>query len=461
MPSIRERKNVIPGRIELISATNAYSTDTPQPYWFPEYTESHEVMTPNSSKDRKAWKSFQHYKCWLSSPPTMQEATVSTDWNTRFADGHYWYHQSTSRDPFAFFCNEYGAAGTPTNGLPQWYVSGEDDGFVPRPSNIDDLKTTAYRRMIPHIKSELSLINTIIELKDLPSLPRTIANIAQFGSFLVRNLHRNLPRIGQTLRQALRTGSDGYLQVQFNILPLLSDISGISTALANYQKRINALIDQQGKRRVKHFSLPLQEYADPAAVSTTFQPPGSPPYWGSTRWSYAMSHAVRYVYTEPTIFHAQIEYNFNFTQFQLANARVLGLLDQLGVNLNPAIIWNALPWSFVVDWVISVQRWLTGFKQGNMDPVINIRRFLWSIKRQRRITVVRSLERPKYYAETPAVIIRPPEIPYPSLNEVAYRRTVEAPDANSLLASGLTPKEFSLAAALVLSRGRHYRRHRG
>jgi len=39
-----------------------------------------------------------------------------------------------------------------------------------------------------------------------------------------------------------------------------------------------------------------------------------------------------------------------------------GLLDSLGFELNPRIIWDALPFTFVLDWFFGVGSWLDNFK---------------------------------------------------------------------------------------------------
>ena len=127
-------------------------------------------------------------------------------------------------------------------------------------------------------------------------------------------------------------------------------------------------------------------------------------------------------------------------------------LDALGANLNPAIIWNAIPWSFVVDWVINVSQWLSTQRVGFMDPKINILRYLWSVKRVRSIIVQRKAFAPDYI-DGPYKQVSGP-VPLPTVRESAYCRVVGLPSEHSILTSGLNANEFSLAAALVISRRR-------
>jgi hypothetical protein len=302
--------------------------------------------------------------------------------------------------------------------------------------------------MLPYVKAQLSLLNTVVELKDFKSLPKTLNSMA---SFAVRRR--------ETLRQTLRAASDGYLQAKFNILPLLSDISGIRTALLRTERRINDLVTRSGRVQRRHFAFNWYEHTD---TTTTNQATQSNPAFFSAFFAPLSSSSgpfgvtvklTRYVSYIPSVFHAEIEYNYNYTQYQLVHAQALGLLDALGVNLNPAIIWNAIPWSFVIDWVVNVSSFLNKWRESNMAPTINIRRYLWSVKRERTILVTKQVLDPS--GTYP--IAKRSIIPLPVVHQTAYRRGVGLPTSGSVVLSGLNLNEFSLGAALVLSRRRRHR----
>jgi hypothetical protein len=273
------------------------------------------------------------------------------------------------------------------------------------------------------------------------------------------------PSHGLTLRELLHTTADGYLQAEFNVLPLLSDICAIFRACASVNKRMNRLVTEQGKRRVRHFThtyLPLQfsganTFVDCAYTLGQFAgdfglASGYPivPY----RQHQGNIRITREVIVDvPAIFHATIDYNYYYTQYQTENARLLGLLDSLGVNLNPVIIWNAIPWSFVVDWVVNVNSWLSGRKVLNMEPVVAINRYMWSWKYSRRIRL-----RANDALGGGSTGIN--NIYLMDLYEDAYRRDVELPSFNSsLLGSGLSGQELSLGAALLTTRAFHPKRY--
>jgi hypothetical protein len=161
----------------------------------------------------------------------------------------------------------------------------------------------------------------------------------------------------------------------------------------------------------------------------------------------------RIVSSFPSEFHAEIEYTYKYAQFQVEFAQLLGLLDAFGINLNPATIWRAIPFSFIVDWVINVGRWLDRLKLRNMEPAINIRRYCWSIKRSRRIdcTIGRFSAN---YSPNSSVFAPDHSIPLPSVSETSYGRWITLPDRTSIESSSLDSEEFTLGAALLLSRRR-------
>jgi hypothetical protein len=420
---------------------------------WPGYTSQFEAMTPNSSRDKQTWKSFHHYRRGVA--PTAgvtSEAAVAVHVDTSPHD--YDYIQSTQ--PYAVYCNEFGTAGVHSDGLPSWYDPTMEYGFVPDPDGLSGLKSRSLRTMLPQIRAELSLVNSLIELKDFKSLPRTQQMLGDF----IRQLPRAWRNGQKTLRQLLRTSSDGYLQTQFNFLPLMSDLTGLTAALDKTRARINALVSGQGYTKKRHFRCDLPVNRSESSEQQFTLPLTTYGYEGNTSYqASAISSATRLVYTDVAVFHAEIVYNYNFTRYQVEHAQLLGMLDALGVNLNPAIIWNAIKWTFVVDWFIGVSRWLSDRAVLNMEPVTNIQNYLWSVSYRRRILVSRRLSRAIRQVDLgPTIYKTLPSISLPVVTETAYRRQVELPSVGSITSSGLSLKEFSLGAALVIANSSHHKR---
>lgn len=212
-------------------------------------------------------------------------------------------------------------------------------------------------------------------------------------------------------------------------------------ALHRVDKQISDLITRSGRVQTRHFGAKLNERPDTNTLNAAYsidQGSGGSLYTAPSCRSRIVS------INSPSVFHVEIMYNYNYTRYQIEHARILSLLDAFGVNLNPAIIWNAIPWSFVVDWVFGVSRWLDQFKLQNMAPAINIHQALWSISRYRQTFSTFRLGQGTY--------AKCPMMPMPTVTEVAYRRQVFRPTASSIQSSGLNLKEFSLGSALVFAR---------
>lgn len=418
-------------------------------FFYRPYSLLFEEQTPNSGprKTRHEFKAFEHYKVGRARSSSSVRGVLTTQtWS-------FYPHEFTLKEFHPRFgCEGYdgssnsyyapfGEPGFPIQGLPHLYEKRADGGFVPPPSNLDELTSMALRSMMPTIKAELSAINSIIELKDFKSLPRTINHV-----FDTANKFK-LIKSKLTLRDALRAKSDGYLQAKFNLLPLLADISGVKTAIVRVERQMNDLVTRSRKVQNRHFVYNWTEYPDISNESSLgyFAYPQVPFGYNQTT-ACAMHRDVRYA---SSVFHAQIQYTFTYTAYQREHALVLGLLDSLGINLNPQIIWNAIPWSFVVDWLLGVGRWLKDHTSRlNMEPKVNIRQYCWSVRRERSV-FTRVVQFP--IGEN-GLFHGPSTDTLPTTKETSYRRGVGIPSTSLIESSGLSSQEFVLGAALVLSR---------
>lgn len=416
----------------------------------PEFTRLDEHLISDSVSPRSNWKSCEHYKCSHvpQSGSSGTEVTIEHGTNA-------WLHRGVLKNPSVFDKGTHGPAGKYNLGLPQFYAPRADGGFIPPPADLDSLLQTSLNAMLPRIKAELSIVNSLIELKDFLTMRKTIESVlARATKFEFSHL-----RSSRRLTDLFRTKADVYLQYKFNIAPLLSDISGIYRSLANTERRINDFITRSGRVRVSHFTRSLTELSETESSIQTDGAYVAFDYMSGTPYNlYSQYQSQRFTSTEPASFHVQLQYNYNYTQYQLEHARVLALLDSLGLNLNPAIIWNALPWSFVVDWVLGVNRYLTSTNVRNMDPKINILRCLWSVRRSRRIQVLGKVTSNLNISD-PTLKIQASHAS-PVVVESAYRRQVFNPSSSSIISSGLNSSEFTLGAALIISQRRRPKRLR-
>jgi hypothetical protein len=407
----------------------------------------------NDVKNSHAWKDFEHYKRF--GPEELLPSQCRNQYDGRVPspfNACNSYDIAVIKNPLQGWAGFIGGVGqyNPWVSLPAFYEPGLVDvgHFVRLPANLSSLNQRALNSMMPGIKAEVSLINSIIELKDFKTLGTSLrAQLDTFLSFAKIILKGG--SVSSTLRQLLRSTADGYLQAQFNILPLLKDIHAVMHVMSTVDERIRSLILGVGKKQTKHFRFTWAEF--PYAITATRGPyilgpsPAVPVQIGATKWTATTHH-------EASIFNAEIQYNYKLTGWEIEHARLLGYLDALGININPAIIWNAIPYSFIVDWVLSVSSFLSSLKTPNIAPTVNVTNYCWSIKRQRTI----DCQFDYWGQHAPGVGVQP--VTLPSINESAYRREVGMPDASSLVTSGLNVTEFSLGAALLITRKARRRR---
>jgi len=455
---------------------------------------------------RIVWKPCQSYESRVVEPRAGDDFNVIPWWSNSVAGYYPGYAVSyggIDREVVAgyrAFTDAFGVFGLHNAGLPSMMETNIGTlSFVPKPTGLNVLVQRSLRAMLPHVKNDVSLVNSIIELKDFASLPHTLSNIRNTLSKILgarsykgrdvswfdgiknpvlarKELSRRLgnwfglvrstfdPSCGLTLREILHSTADGYLQAQFNLLPLFRDMQSIYNALVSVSKRMNKLVNEQGRLQKRHYTfkfVPSQFTGANRVQLMSLQLDQFAGYIvsGSTGICYrALAPQLRVtrecLVNTPSTFHAEIEYSYKFTQYQNEHARLLGLLDILGVNLNPAIIWNALPWSFVIDWFLGVSRWLNDRAVINMEPAIGISRYMWSWKSER---VLRT-----YFEYSSPTVVGPqmPRVYLKDLVETIYRRDVEMPSvSNSLFGSEFSSTELSLAGALAITRA--YRPSRG
>jgi hypothetical protein len=203
------------------------------------------------------------------------------------------------------------------------------------------------RKILPQFKKECSVFNFLFELKDLPHMIRQVKSVIDY----LRRKHDKIdPRLVP----------NSVLAAEFGWLPFVNDILSIARALGNYRKQIKQLIKDEHKIRISsvHKTVPSYflrtDFTDggyPIYIGPSLKD-GLPPmkaYLNSGSESLAirnrrLTFTIKYSYWIPDLTKSQVE--------------LRGLLQSLGVEWNPKIVWDALPYSFLVDWVTDIGAWL-------------------------------------------------------------------------------------------------------
>jgi len=424
-----------------------YAAD-PIPFSTPSIETSHEIRS-ESTANRSTWNAFSHYRktCSLPTQPVAIKSSSSPEWWIN-RDGARWY--ANYAFPTIAVPSSFGPLDQPDFGLDSMYSLIDGELFINPPTDLEDNLQTALKRVLPGIRPNLSILNSIYELKDMRTLAHTATSI---GDTLRRCFNAKHPKTGLTmgqmygkmsLKEANRRVSSEYLQFKFNLAPLYADILGVMKSLGDYKKQARRLLSQSDRVNRRHVVIDVFNGAfDPNVGDVRHAydvSEGKLPYP-----YYLFIKSYRQVEYEPVKLHVEIEYSYTISEFKRRHADSLALMDSLGLCMDPSILWNAAPWSFAIDWVAGIGQFLGRLKVPGLQPVLNIRRALWSVKRTRHL-------RMSFDANSQT------GIPSTRVTEVAYRRQPFMPQMSWIESSGLSRTEVSLGYALVSTRGRSLRR---
>lgn len=419
---------------------------------------------PNPTKGN-SWTSFTHYKRVTGTPTgTVTLPRVMGVWTN--SKNAYW----SAKLPVYYGWYKHDGFGPAFSGIDPMYLSGAtNDNFVMLPSSLSTHVGRGLAAMMPGVKAEMSLVNSVIELKDFKGLVRQVqAKYAYFkkmtaelpasywGKQTLTDLKLGWKRYIASVKKRRRNGqlsaysaekaSQTYLQWSFAIAPLVSDAYAVMRALGTLEKKINNLITNEGRVRIRHWShsediTSSKSGSYPFTLGPGFNPEVvtySPDCSGALDWEASAVSAH---------IHVELKYNYNLSQYQREHARLLGLLDSFGVQANPAIIWNALKYTFLIDWVVNVSSYLDQFKVANMEPQTNVLGALWSVTTHRTIDFTKRFIAINGMGSDATASL-------PRITETGYTRRTFMPTRSSLSGSGLSPRELTLGAALVFARRR-------
>jgi hypothetical protein len=280
------------------------------------------------------------------------------------------------------------------------------------------------------VEEAVSIPNFVYELGDLRSIPGTIDSLKRLTGIKRRGKkHTTLGDI-----------SDVHLQAEFGVKPLVSDLQRLWDAVANLKEQYKAYVDKAGKLQRRHYT---GYFTAPSVSDSTFTVPSSvnwPGRHATSHTSVKYTATLVYTYTLPDLLKDSPE-----------QALKKFAADRLGLHLNPTTIWNAIPFSFLIDYVVRVGDWLKQFDQKSINPAVTIWDFIESLTYDQIVTTwVTPYNRLTENGER--------KVGTTTLKVYQRRRSV--PDTyTALQLSGLSTREIINMAALGGSRSRQHHRH--
>jgi len=321
----------------------------------------------------------------------------------------------------------FGPAEIPIMGLPALW-RGTDLGVY---NDDDGLFGVACENILRGIRPVSSQINSVYELKDIKTIPHTLSKINSALDrlrSLLRGKAKDLFTGGglvmgrKTLRSILNAGADVYLQDNFNVKPLLQDITNAVFSVNNVEQKLKQLLAHARQPQTAHWGRTLDGFDSRNDVLHTTGRPSDQDA------DVVLKRVVTYGSAR---FQATIEYSYEMPDGSYQENLVRGIMDYNGLTLSPQVIWNAIPWSFVIDWIVGVGPWLSQFTGRQLEIVTHVSKAGWSVKIEREIAISSNLT----------------GLVGTTREESYYRTPSRVPLINSLRVSGINPKEFSLGAA--------------
>jgi len=247
----------------------------------------------------------------------------------------------------------------------------------------------AFSTMKPKIPEAVSLLNFLNELKDFKSL-------IQFYRKMIDNWKRivNSGTSKSKKRAILRdtfsskTASEIHLQYGLGLRPFVNDVLSMFELMNTFRKRFVDFFTRMGTLQIRHWHQDLS-LADRRVLSGPIVTHGGtivpPEAWSvvyeidRSSWSFTQDHVTPLVTS--CRYSATMIYIYECPQLAQRYKTLLVVLDSLGVNWDPSILWEAVPFSFVIDWFINVGDWMESNYQKTALPIrVNIVDFCHSLK---------------------------------------------------------------------------------
>jgi hypothetical protein len=271
----------------------------------------------------------------------------------------------------------------------------------------------AFDEMLTQIPTSISIMNFLMELRDVKQILKGAQNfLAKLAS--------------------------GYLWANFAALPLVRDIMALFSLLPNVEKRLRHL-------QSINFRTVTLSYADLVTVYETSDPP--PPYGEIPHNSGSgTASTIAWLESHTCLLRANFQVR---TDLQLYGIESLinACAAALGLYNPQKVIWNAIPFSFIVDWLVEIDAWLDTYAHQPFEGTMEVLGVNSSAK-AKRFYGVWSPTSPTEWARISTTLVH------------TYHRFGGIPEG-TLQTDGLTPYQQSLAAALALAGGGRSYRTRG
>lgn len=306
---------------------------------------------------------------------------------------------------------------------------GISNGLNPSETNSLIAKgSTAISRCIP-TNPVSGLSNFLGELKrdGIPSLP---------GAETFRGLKSGQP---------LKGSASDYLNYEFALKPVYSDVQSFATVVRDYDKILKQYIRDSGKNIRRQYRFPVEQTVSNSIVSSSYYPQGGnlPSSW----FNAGVLHK-QVVTTTEAWFSGAFTYYLELDDTTLGRLKLYEQLANklLGVRLSPELLWNLTPWTWAADWVSNFGDVFSNVSRFSQDGLVM--RYGY-VMEQKTITTSYTL---LGYSVKSGVTGQCPPLTM-TITRQRKARMRASPYGFGVSAGSLSPRQIAILAALGISRG--------
>lgn len=290
--------------------------------------------------------------------------------------------------------------------------------------------------IFPEIPSSLGTDTMDLWSLGATAVARSIPDIPEFSLFrFIGELRAGLPKIPLqvlTKEKKLRNTGGEYLNVQFGILPLVSDLQDFLKALND--PRLRSAIKQQLNKEFR-----VRKTISKETTSTTTE----------LQWIDMLSAngidrntGTRTTYRSQRIWSSCSFAYYQVTQLDQLLAELDDTMGGLGAVPTAIDIWNLVPWSWLVDWFANFNHVLTNLSYLGRDGLYLRRGYIMAHYSERQVSTMKGYIFDKPFQTTGEI-----------LTDRKYR-VAASPFGFGLRFDGFDPFQLSILGALGVSRAR-------
>lgn len=260
---------------------------------------------------------------------------------TNLTSEQVWFNTNASNKQLTSGGQVIGCWGTPPNigGNVTLIVLNDAMAGIP---DVPDGHFERWESCKPTMSSRANLSVFLYELRDIKRMFDVLPSRHLTWGAQKRKL--------KSWSDVLQYGNRGHLNYNFGWKPFLSDINNVARSMETFEQRLRKFKQNAGRdlHRRATSTLTVSDYVETSAAV---------PFWTRMRTrnlTVTYSSAFDYIYDIPDYSEDEMWWR--------------AWLDSLGLNVNASTIWAVLPWSFVVDWFVSIDDALDATETDWLQP---------------------------------------------------------------------------------------------